>query len=149
MANGVSQLAAVKRIEVEIFHAFAGQDFDHIDGDTCRHQIARTLVVVQTFIHLRQPAWDFDVGYLSHFTELLEVGNRQNTGDDFHIDTQHHAAVAEAQVAFYVKEKLGDDVVRARIDFAFQINQVGLCGFRFGMHFGICCYRDVEVGDGA
>lgn len=133
MADGVSQLAAVERVEVEIFHAFAGQDFNHIDGDTGGNEVARALVVVQAFIHLRQPFRDFDVGYLCHFAELLEVGNRQDAGNDFDVDAQHHAAVAEAQVAFHIEEELGDDVVRARIDFALQINQVGLCGFRFGM----------------
>ena len=84
MADGVSQLAAVERVEVEIFHAFAGQDFDHVDGDTCRHQIARCLVVVQAFIHLRQPFRDFDVGHLRHFAELLEVGNRQDAGNKYY-----------------------------------------------------------------
>ena len=59
MADGVSQFAAVEGVEVEVFDTFAREDFDHVDGDAGGNKVARALVVIQTFVHFRQPAWDF------------------------------------------------------------------------------------------
>lgn len=61
MADGVSQFAAVEGVEVEVFDTFTREDFDHVDGDAGGNKVARALVVIQTFVHFRQPAWDFDV----------------------------------------------------------------------------------------
>ena len=149
MADGVSQFAAVEGVEVEVFDTFAREDFDHIDGDAGGNKVARALVVIQTFVHFRQPAWDFDVGHLGHFGQLFEIGYRQDAGNDFNIDAHHHATVAEAQIAFHVEEELGDNVVCTCIDFAFQIDQVGLSGFGFRVYLRIGCYGNVKVGNGA
>ena len=107
---------------MKVFHAFAQQYFHHVHCNTGRYQIARGLVVIQPFVHFRQPCRNFDVGNFRHFAQLLEVGNGQDARYDFGVDTHHHAAVAETQIALHVKEKLCDDMIRTCIDFAFQID---------------------------
>ena len=79
----------------------------------------------------------FDVGHLGHFGQLFEIGYRQDAGNDFNVDAHHHATVAEAQIAFHVEEELGNNVVCTRINFAFQIDQVGLGGFGFRVNLRI------------
>ena len=83
MADGVSQFAAVEGVEVEVFDTFAREDFDHVDGDAGGNKVARALVVIQTFVHFRQPAWDFDIGHLGHFSQLFEIGYGQDAGEQF------------------------------------------------------------------
>ena len=121
MADGVSQFAAVEGVEVEIFYTFAREDFDHVDGDAGGNKVARALVVIQTFVHFRQPAWDFDVGHLGHFGQLFEIGYGQDAGNNFNVNAHHHTTVAKAQIAFHVEEELGNNVVCARIDLRFRL----------------------------
>ena len=88
-------------------------------------------------------------GHLGHFGQLFEIGYGQDAGNDFNVNAHHHATVAKAQIAFHVEEELGNNVVCTRIDFTFQINQIGLCGFGFRVHLWIGRYGNVKVGNGA
>lgn len=44
---------------------------------------------------------------LGHFGQLFEIGYGQDAGNNFNVNAHHHATVAEAQIAFHVKEKIG------------------------------------------
>ena len=85
------------------------------------------------------------VGHGGKARQLFEVRDWQDTRHDFHINALSGTAIAETQVAFDVEEELGDGAVSARVDFAFQVNQVSLRAFGFRMNFRIRRHGDIEV----
>lgn len=78
---------------------------------------------------------------------LPEVRDRQNARNNFDIDTRRDAAVAKTQVAFNIKEKLGNRAICSGFDLTFQVKQIGLRAFGFRMDFRISRNGNIKVPD--
>ena len=147
MADGVAHFRTVQRVEVEILHPFTAENFHHVHRDAGAHQFAGFRIIVQPFKHGRHPRRNADVGHIGKFFRLLEVRHRQDPRNDFNINPRRDTAVAEAQIAFNIKEELGDRTVCTGINFTFQVEQVSLGTFCFRVYFRIGGDGNIEIRD--
>ena len=77
----------------------------------------------------------------------MKIGNRQNARDHRHRYAGGQDPVHEPEVNVGVEKILSDDGVRAGIDFAFKIVQIGLGVGRIGMNFRVGGDADFEISD--
>ena len=86
--------------------------FEGLDNDAeTRQLVGANIAMDMVKILSREGVKDF------HFYTL----NRQDTGNDFHVDACRDAAIAKTQVAFHIEEELGDRAVGPCFYFALQV----------------------------
>src|SRR5690606_27579512 len=86
-------------------------------------------------------------GLRAEARDLLEIVDRYDAGQHRTPDAACANAIEKAQIVRVIKEELGDDPVRPRIDLGLQIVDVGLVGRAFGMPLGIASNGDLEIPD--
>src|SRR5690349_6477568 len=148
MADRVSQLRAVQRVEMELLDAVALQRVDLLDGDGRRNQLARLGVVLEAVEAMLQPVGDRGAAALGEFRDLREARDRQDARHDRRVDAARRATIAEAQEHVGVIEELRDRARSARVDLALEVAKVELEARRLGMPFRIRGDRDLEIAHG-
>ena len=108
MADGVDEVGAVQRVEVELGDAPVDQAHDLLGGDRGGHEVARLLVVIQAFESVAEPVRHAGAGFGSKASHLLEIMDGDDAGHDGDGDAAIAHAVEIAEEHLVVEEELGD-----------------------------------------
>jgi len=76
-----------------------------------------------------------------------EIGNRQNARNNRRGDAGCRCEITEAQVLVGIEKELRDRAVRAGVELALEIIEIGERVFGFRMHFRIGRDRNFEISD--
>ena len=125
MADGVDEIGAVERVEVELADALVDQLHDLLGGDRRRNQLRGLRVVVEAVEAARQPGGHGGAAAPGEPGDLLEIVDRHDARHDRRPDAARARRLQEAEVVGVVEEELGDDAVGARVDLGFEVVHVG------------------------
>src|SRR3954452_10794750 len=118
MADGVSQLGAVQRVEMELADAAGIELAAQFGGDGGGDQLARGGEVVEPLEQPVHPRRDRGAAARRELAGLGDVGDGEDAGDELGVDARSGGLVAEAEEAIGREEELGDGAVGAGVDLA-------------------------------
>ena len=98
--------------------------FDQVDRLLSRvvHADVELVFHIIAFAHrCFQFVWNISFAHFRDPHSLFEIGDWQNAWHDRHVNACFDTAIAEPIVINVVVKQLGDDDVRARIDFTLQV----------------------------
>src|SRR5690606_34436711 len=126
------KLRPVESEEVELAHAAGMEARAEIGGDGRRDQRTRLRVIVEPLEEMSHPVRHAGAALFRERARLGEVAYRQDAGNDLRLDAEHRRLVAKAEKAIGREEELRDRPVRARVDLAPEIVEIGgaIGGFR-------------------
>src|ERR1700722_2553689 len=126
VADRVSELGAIERVEVEFAHAVSLQLLHLVDRNAGGDHAARLRIIVKSIEALAQPRGYAGSAALSEPRYLGEARDGEDPGNDSGCDARGCAAVTEAQERGGVVEKLRDGAAGAGVDLALEILQIRL-----------------------
>ncbi len=115
--------------------------------DRGRDQLAGGWQVVETLEQIVQPVRDSGAARFGEAPRLGDIRNGEDAGNDLDADAGRGRIVAKAQEAVGGEEELSDGAVRAGVDLALEIVEIGGLVGRVRVAFRIGCDRDVEGRD--
>ncbi len=147
MADGVDEIGAVHRVEMEIGDAAVDQ-IDHLlGGDRGGDQLARGGVVIEAVEALGEPGRHAGAGARGEIRRRLEILHRQNARHDRDIDAARTHAIEIAEIKVVLEEELRDGAARPGVDFGLEHVDVGVDRRRVRVLLRIGRDRHLEVAD--
>ena len=147
MTDGEYEVGSIQSVEVKFANACASQGMALL----CRHRrsdkLAALGVVVEIFEKVCQPGWNAGTTSIGEAPYRLEIGHRQNAGNDRHPNTVRSGSLQEAEKDIGIEEKLSDRAVCASVYLSFQIIQIGLRGCGVGVDLRISSHRNLKISD--
>ena len=116
-----------------------------LGGQRGGDQPAGVGIVVEAVEMRAHPGRDRGAAGRRHALQLGEIGDRQDAGDDRHLDAGRAGAVAEAQEHVGVEKELRDRAAGAGVELGLQIVEVVAGAARRRMGFGIGGDADLEI----
>ncbi|KAG7666547.1 hypothetical protein KSW81_002826 [Nannochloris sp. 'desiccata'] len=144
VAGRVGQLRPVEGVEVELLDVLGIEAAAEFGGDGGGHVLAGAGEHVEPFHQFDQPVRHVRAALRRQLAGARKVGDGQDAGHDRLGDSRRRRAVAEAEEAFRREEELGDRPVRAGIELALEVVDLGLRAFGFRMALGIGRDRNLE-----
>src|SRR5262249_41026919 len=114
MADGIDEVGAIQRVEVELGDALIDEAAHLLSGNGGRNEIARLLVVVEALESMAEPFRDARAGLGGKARDLLEIMDGNETRNDGNIDPARSHAVEEAEIDLVVEKELRDRARRPR-----------------------------------
>ncbi len=145
VADGVDEIGAVQRVEVELADALIDQVHHLLGCHGGGDEMGRLRIVVEAVEAPRQPGRHGRPAPPRKARHLLEIVDRHDAGHDRRPDAARARRLQEAQVVRVVEEELRDDARGARIDLGFEVVEIGIDAAAVGVLLGIAGDRDLEV----
>jgi len=122
MADRISQLGAVQRVEVEVAHPARIKLGAQLGGDGGGDELASLGQRVQPLEQPVHPVGDRSAALGRELAGLRDVGDRQYAGHELGVDANRGDMIAEAEEGLGREEELRDRPVRARVEAATEIS---------------------------
>src|SRR5262245_28737236 len=126
MTDGVDEIGPVQRVEVKIVDALVDEAEHLFGGDGGGNEIARLLVVLQSYESMAEPVRHMRARFSSEARDLLEIVDGNDAGHDGNVDAAGADAIEVTVEQFVLEEELRDRGRRTRVDLGLEHVDIGI-----------------------
>src|SRR3546814_8623625 len=134
MTDGVTEVGAVERVEVELPHAARIKPAAEFRRHRGRDELARRGTVVEPVEQAAEPTGHCRPAHRRHALRLREIRHRQDSGHELRVETRGGRSVPETEEGFRLEAELRDGAARPRVELALQIVDIACRGGRLGVY---------------